>query len=138
MKNQNLKIESKESKKENIDSLNLENVKINLSKNSDLLTKESKNFNRKEIYKGMQELSTDEKKKFRNKIRSKTKYFVNQILGKDRSEKERTDSIKEFLTFYKENWKIQDFKIESFTSKQNESDLKDLRNLLKYVSESLG
>ena len=119
------------------DVVNVEKIKINLSKGSkDLLTKESV-FSRKELYKGMEGKNSEEKKKFRGSIRRELKRFVNSILGKDRSEKERENSIVEFLDFYKKNWKIQDFKIENFSQSKDESDLRDYKNLLKYIQSTL-
>lgn len=131
------KLRKSKEEKEQLDFLNVNKIKISLSKNKELLTKEKSATNSKEIYKGMNEMSTDEKKKFRGKIRRNLHNFVNQILGKDRSEKERIEGIKDFLKFYKTNWKIQDFKLENFSLSQNPADKKDYVNLLKYVKDSL-
>lgn len=137
MKNVETKTEKKEIKKS--DSINLESAKINLQNSKkELANKESKNGqSKKEIYIGLKELSTDEQKKFRQRLRSKLKRFVSEILGKDRTDAERTKGIQDFLIFYKENWKIQDFRIENFSGTKNNSDLKDYSNLLEFVKSTL-
>lgn len=117
--------------------INLENLKFDLSKGrKDLLNKESQS-NSREIYKGMDNLNSDDKKKKRSKIRRDLKNFRNDILGKDRSDKERENAIKSFMQFYKENWKIQDFKIENFSNAKNEIDLQDNIQLLDYLKSVL-
>lgn len=121
--------------KNSIDQINLENVKINLSKgDSKLITKESVS-SRKDLYLGLSEKSSEEQKKFRGFLRRELRRYVNQILGKDRSDAERLDSIQKFLSFYKKHWRITDFKIENFSQSKNEIDLKDYLELLTYVRQ---
>lgn len=139
--NQNQKISNpkKEKKvKSEKTEINLNSVKINLSKGKNSLLDKVSVSSKREIYKGTETMNQEEKKKFRGTIRRKLRSFTNQILGKDRSEKERTESVKNFLSFYKENWKIQDFKIENFSQSKDEIDLKDYKNLLIYISSVLG
>lgn len=133
------KSKSAKIEKSNSDSINLENAKVNLSKGKEgLTTKERKEgHSKKEIYQNLSSLNSEEQKKFRQRIRSKTRRFVNDILGKDRTDEERTKGIKEFLIFYKENWKIQDFRIENFSGSKNQNDLKDYSDLLEYVKSTL-
>lgn len=129
---------SKKSNSKKSDSINLENIKVDL-KNADKsvpLNKESIQSS-KSIYSKTEGMKEEEKKKFRSKIRRALHSYCNQILGKDRSEEERKTAIKSFLSFYKENWKIQDFKMENFTQSKDADDLADYRNLLKFVSSSL-
>lgn len=120
------------------DQINISNAKVNLKKGKkELVTKErNEGKSRKEIYIGLPE-STEDQKKFRQRIRSKTRRFVNDILGKDRSDAERETSIQDFLKFYKANWKVQDFRIENFSGSKKESDLKDYAALLQYVASTL-
>lgn len=118
--------------------INLNSVKINLSKGKKILLDKVSVSSKREIYKGTDQMNQEEKKKFRGKIRRNLRSFTNSILGKDRSEKERTESVKNFLSFYKENWKIQNFKIEDFSQSKDEMDLKDYKNLLIYVASVLG
>jgi hypothetical protein len=127
------------SKKErSTDAINLDKVKIDLSKGKkDLLSKERSLASKKELYKGTEGIGEEEKKKFRGRIRRMLHRFVNEILGKDRRPEEREKSVKAFLKFYKENWKVQDFKIENFTQSKNEVDVKDYKNLLLYVQSIL-
>lgn len=127
-----------ERKKKNTDSINLDGIKINLSKGKKSLLDKVSVSSKREIYKGTDLMNQEEKKKFRGKIRRTLRSFTNSILGKDRSEKERTESVKSFLKFYKENWKIQDFKIENFSQSKDEMDLKDYKNLLIYLQSVLG
>jgi len=128
----------KNSKVENQKSIDLSNVKINLSNaKSSLASKERKEgHSKKEIYKGLEEMNSDEQKKFRQRLRSKLRKFVSDILGKDRSTEERTKGIESFIIFYKENWKINDFRIENFSGSKNNSDLKDYSDLLEYVKST--
>ena len=121
------------------DALNISNVKIDIKKGKkDLISKEASFLSGKSLYKGMDALSTDEKKKARGKIRRQLKSFINQILGKDRSEEERETSIESFMTFYQDNWMIQDLKIESFTNTRNDMDRKDCIDLLDYLKSVTG
>lgn len=138
MKNSENTIAKKNSKKENLDSVNLDNVKVNVSKGEkSLISKELNSISvKRSIYQIPEEMKGDEKK-FRGKIRRELKRFVSSILGKDRNEEERTKSISEFLKFYKKNWKIQNFKIEDFTNSTNESDKKDYLDLLNYVKSTM-
>lgn len=119
------------------DSINLDTVKINVSKiDASQLSKE-RITTQKHLYIGMEELSQEDRKKFRGKIRRDLGRFVNQILGKDRSDTERTKSIQEFLEFYKKNWKITDFRIDNFSQSKDSMDLQDYKNLLSVVSSAL-
>jgi len=117
--------------------VNLENVKVQVKKGKkELITKKAVNA-RHSLYKGTESMKQEEMKKFRSKIRRTLRSFVNQILGKDRSEEERTKSVKDFLSFYKKTWKINDFKIENFTQSKDDADLKDYKDLLVFVSSTL-
>lgn len=142
MKNQNSKIEKENVSNANvqeskIDSLNLEKVKVSL-KNVDLSkANREKVSTTKEIYLGLSELNQEEKKKKRSWIRRERTRFINQILGKDRSESERIDSIQKFLIFYKENWRITDFKIDNFCQSKDKAELRDCSELLDFVKKSL-
>lgn len=137
---------NKNAKKENVSNLEISNLgnvkkKISLKKESlELIEKEGKDSlkgtSRKSIYKGFESLSTDEKKTFRGKIRRDLNNFVKEILGKGRSNSEREKAIEEFMEFYKMHWRITDFRIENFSQKTNEGDIKDYKNLLKVVSQS--
>lgn len=138
MKNSEIKTQKnagkKESAKTQIDNINLEKIKINLEKgDKKLLSKEGKMPNQKNLYKLPDGLGIEEQKKFRSKIRRKIASFCNDILGKDRKDEERKESVKKFMTFYKENWKIQDFKIENFSQSKDEDQRKDIIDLLKYT-----
>lgn len=155
MENQNSKIENVESakvqksesakvknpkvkKSEKSDAINFDKIKINVKKSDKKLADVERSTSaNKSIYIGLEKLSEREKKIFRGKIRRKLDNYVSDILGKDRTDQERTDAIKNFLSFYKKNWIRTDFKIESFTLKKNEADIKDYKNLLKFVSQSL-
>lgn len=140
MKNQNTSEKNvKVSESSKLDSVNLENVKINVSKgNKELTNKEGIKTSNKDLYSiDRSSMSSEDQKKFRQKIRRDLQRFVKDILGKDRSDESRTKSISEFLIFYKSNWKIQDFRIENFSQSKNETDLKDYKDLLTFVSSTL-
>jgi hypothetical protein len=120
------------------DAVNLENIKIDVSKiDANVLSKE-KITTEKHLYIGMENKSSEEKKKHRGKIRRDLDRFVNQILGKDRSAEERAASILSFLDFYKSNWKITDFKIDNFSQIKEKEKIQDYKDLLDAVKQSMG
>jgi CRISPR/Cas system-associated endonuclease/helicase Cas3 len=129
--------------KSNVDAANATTIKkkISLKKESlELIEKEGKEFQNlpsKSVYKGIDNLSSKDQKIKRGKIRRTLDRYVSIILGKDKSDAERIQGIENFLEFYKENWKITDFKLENFSNKKNEQDLKDYKNLLDVVRRSL-
>jgi hypothetical protein len=121
-----------------IDSLNLDSAKINIKKaDLTLATREGIKSSNKSLYRGFDDLSTEDQKKRRQKIRRDLNRFVADILGKDRKDEEREKSIGEFLIFYKENWKITDFRMENFSQKKNKEDLKDYAELLEFIKGTL-
>jgi len=120
--------------KSEIDQINLAAVKFDFAKDGKSLS----NLSKKSIYKGMEGMTGEEKKKFRGKIRRDLDRYVSIILGKDRGNEERKRGISEFLSFYRENWIVTDFRIETFSEKKNENDIRDYRNLLNVVSQALG
>jgi hypothetical protein len=120
-----------------IDNINLENIKIDLKKGNPELLSKTESDSQKNLYLGMDGKSQEERKKRRGWIRRERNRFINQILGKDRTDDERTDSIQKFMTFYKENWKVTDFKIETFTQSKDEAELKDCKELLDYLKQVL-
>lgn len=124
-------------KESKTDAVNLASVKINVSKIDKSNLSKERITTEKNLYLGMEGLSSEEKKKFRGKIRRDLGRFVNQILGKDRSDEERANSIREFLEFYSKNWKVTNFKIDDFSQSKNEIDLKDYRTLLHTVQSAL-
>lgn len=101
------------------------------------ISSEKKTSN-KSLYKGLDGMTTEDKKRHRSKIRRTLDNLMKEILGKDRTDAEREKGISEFMIFYKENWKITDFRIETFSEKSNEADLKNYRNLLAVVKEFQG
>ena len=117
------------------DAGNASNIKDAIKENAGMMTKTQINAT-KSLY--IHEMKGEEAKKFRSKIRRKLGSFVNIILGKDRSEEERAEGVAEFTKFYKANWKLNDFKIESFTQSKDESDLKDYKDLLKFTQAAKG
>jgi hypothetical protein len=129
MKNQEIEIQ-----KNQVDEINLSNVKFDFSKDGKNLSSVSN----KSLYKGTEKMTLEEKRKFRRDLRKTLSQFVSQILGRNRSNEERKEGIKKFLVFYRENWIVTDFRIETFSEKRNEADLKDFKNLLSVVSQSLG
>jgi len=140
MKNETVK--NNEVKSSNLDSSNLSAAKINLKKGkiSEIMEKEGKEgtaYANKHLYIGLEKMGIDDQKKHRGMIRRNLRRYVSIILGKDKSELEKVNAILEFIPFYKKNWKITDFKIENFSSSKNESDLKDYKNLLFVVRESM-
>ncbi len=75
--------------------------------------------------------SISDQKKSRGKIRSRLSGFMKDILGKDRSDQERRGSIKGFKKFYKENFSLNDFSIESLlSSRKNGDQIQDYKDML--------
>lgn len=141
-----MKNQIKESgKKEGIKNLQKNQIKINLSKSKkNLQSKEYSLKGSKNIYKSLPENKEDQKK-FRGKLRRELKNFIRDILGskmiqnqRGRSEEDIILSIKSFLSFYKKNYLINDFKKENF-SKSNDPELdKEYSDLLEFIQSSLG
>lgn len=117
--------------------VNLNSLKNELKKNEKNFTKESKSNSNKNLYKGIESLSNEDQKKFRSKIRRKLDRFVSDILGKDRSDQERINSINEFLEFYKKNWIINDFELSNFTSTNKEDKRKDFKIILDICKNAI-
>lgn len=128
---------SQKSQKENVDQINIENIKINVKNGDSALLTKTESDSHKNLYLGMEGKTQEERKKRRGWIRRERNRFINQILGKDRTEDERTDSIQKFLAFYKENWRVTDFKIESFCQTKDDAELADCKALLEYVKKTL-
>ena len=127
-------LESKIVSPSNLDEINLSNVSFS----EDMYVSGKSKTSRKSLYKGTDKMTTDEKKSHRRILRRDLNNFVSSILGRDRTEDERKHSISEFILFYKKNWIVTDFKIETFSEKTNENDLRNYRNLLSVVSKAIG
>ena len=82
------------------------------------------------IYKD--EFSKDAKSKsIRRMIRGKLKKNLFDFLGKDRNESQRKDALNNALIDYRIYWRIQDFKIESFSNARELDELKFLLNAMQ-------
>lgn len=132
MKNQSkksIKIQGIEidKKNENLDNANLNSLKGEISSPSKMGN----------LYKNFSHLSAKDQKKERGKLRRKLESFRNSILGKDRKEEERKESIKEFIAFYKMHWIIQDFKFESFSHQRDADFKKDWESILSLCKKEL-
>lgn len=132
-----VKAKAPKKEKKSTNEINLSSVKVNLSKGQKSLITKEKILSKREIYKGTDLMNQEEKKKFRGQIRRELQRFSNSILGKDRSNVEREKSVKDFLKFYRDNWKIQDFKMENFSQVKDPMTVKDLTDLLKYIQSVL-
>lgn len=131
MKNQETKkISLKEKKGKAQDDANLASIKKGSSKDAPTQSRSS-------LYKGMDDLSIKDQKKERSKIRRRLDNFISDILGMDRKKEEKESSIKEFNSFYKKNWKIQDFKIDNFSNQSDEDKRKEFTLILDLAKKSL-
>lgn len=126
MKNQSIKIK-KSSKKENLDSANLANIAKDASNQRGNLYNHS----------ALQELKGKSDKEKRGFLRRKLESFRSNILGLDRKEDERNQSLSEFIQFYKRFWRIQDFKFESFSNQKDEDFKRDFSKILSLASKGL-
>lgn len=151
MKNSNVKTNvSKENFKKikeakakgKLDQLNLDNLTNSLGISEEEIKKIKSSTSKRKgnhIYNiDYDSLSTDEQKRHRNLMRNKLKGFVNNIIGKDRSEKEKQIFIIEFLKFYKKEYRINNFEISSLRNKiSNQRDKEDLQLMLDNVKNFL-
>jgi hypothetical protein len=71
-----------------------------------------------------------DRKKFRRDMRSKLQRFSNNILGKDRSDKDRRDAIKEFKSFFKENYISSKLDASSIYQGSNGSKRKEIEDMI--------
>lgn len=71
-----------------------------------------------------------DRKKFRRNMRSQLKRFSNAILGKDRSDIERRESIKEFKSFFKENYIADKLDASAIYSGSNEIQRKEYADMI--------
>ncbi len=79
----------------------------------------------------LQELKGKSDKEKRGFLRRKLESFRSNILGIDRKKEEREKSLKEFISFYKKFWRIQDFKFESFSNQKDSDFQRDYEKILK-------
>ena len=77
--------------------------------------------------------SYNEEKQLRNKLRRKCINLMNSII----TEKEKTESIKEFISFYKKEYVINDYSIESITSSSKEEIIDSIDRGLKFIKSFL-
>lgn len=125
-------------------------VKLNVSSIADRLNKieikDKKVKNTIYVYPenwNQDKINSVEGKKFRNRLRNKIKFFCNQIFiyskqllvnPKNNEAKESLKNvITEFKKFYKENYKLNDFSIESISQAKDEktNDIKLMLEILK-------
>ena len=80
----------------------------------------------------------DKRRSFRNNIRKQLNKHLDKIVSSGGINDNLMDDIKLFLDFYRENWLINDFKIESFTnSKKRLADKKELLSTAKEYIEAM-
>lgn len=142
-KNVNVSNETKSKKVNEVSKINLSTIADRLSK---IEVKDKKVKNTIYIYPEgwtQDKINSVEGKKFRNKLRNKIKFFCNQIFlfakqlqvnSKDAdSTKKLNDAVKEFKSFYKTNYKINDFSIESISQAKDEktNDIKLMLDIIK-------
>lgn len=144
-KNANVsKVETKKSKKSN------EVVKLNVQSIADRLNKieikDKKVKNTIYIYPEgwtQDKINSTEGKKFRNKQRNKIKFFCNQIFlfskqllvnsKNEDAKKSLSNTIADFKKYYKENYRLNDFSIESISQAKEDktNDIKLMLEILK-------
>lgn len=84
----------------------------------------------------MPKIPAKEAKKLRQKIRRKLENFYFQICLQKNAETKKA-SIQEFMAFYKANYILNDFSIQSLTETHDQSKKESYIELLKVVKESL-
>ena len=131
MKNQSIKIK-KNAKESAKDQSNAEIIKGSIAKES------PKMGMRSSLYKGLDNLSIKDQKIKRSGLRRKLDKFISDCIGKDRKKEEKEISLDGFLQFYKENWKIQDFKMDHFSNQIDPDFRRDAEILLNLAKKRLG
>lgn len=132
------KIVSTETKKVN------EVSKVNLSKFAKQLeSKQVKEKSTKDtIYIYPEKMTEAEKsnevgKKWRNSVRNKIRRFSNQIFvyAKTNNLDALKKEVKDFKTFYKETYRINDFSLGSISQSKNEEKANDIKLMLEIIKE---
>ena len=137
-KNQTQKTETKVvTEKTNVTKINLQQFAEKLSK-VEVKEKRKKEtlYNYPEGF-TEQKINSDEGKKFRNKLRNTIKRFCNNILlyAKHNRIEDLQKEVKEFVSFYKTNYRLNDFSIASISQSKNEVKENDLQTMIAIVKE---
>lgn len=118
----------------NVKNENLENATKEILKNKISVTSEKSFLYKFQIEE--KDLTDKQKKSKRVKLRKQLKNLVDKIIITKDKEKQK-ENIKNFIDFYKFNYILNDFSIESLTHKTNELDLQDYTIVLNLCKESL-
>lgn len=86
--------------------------------------------------KGNEALTEKEEKKKRSKLRRDLQLLINKIITDNLKKKDLT-ACKDFISFYKENYILNDFEIKSITNSSDELKVQDLTKVLALCKESL-
>lgn len=79
-------------------------------------------------------LTAKEEKKMRSKLRRSLSNIIDKIVIEKKDNKE---NVKEFISFYKLNYILNDFSIESITNSSDELLLEDLKRVFEIVKKQL-
>jgi hypothetical protein len=121
----------KESKKESNKDAKLENASLNIQKNIE----EKKSSPSIYLNPEWDSMNDKDKKSYRRKRRSELQKFINDILGKDRSENEIKDSIKSFKSHFKKNYLAKEISPSSLYSGNDINKRNDLESLCKIINK---
>lgn len=138
MKKQNNAIASKiEEKKENLTIVNLskfakelENVQLKQKRERETIYVYPESFSKSDV-------NSEKGKKFRNGIRSKMKRFANNIFyfAKIQEEDNLKKEIGMFKEFYKSNFRLNDFSLNSISQSKDAGKEKDFSLMLNIIKE---
>jgi predicted translin family RNA/ssDNA-binding protein len=109
----------------------LKNVELKVKEKKALLYKYPENFNANDI-------NSDKGKKFRSSLRTKLKRFTNNIFvfAKINEVEKLKKEIKDFESFYKENFVVNDLTVRSITnSKDTEASVTLMLQIIKEVKK---
>ena len=121
-----------------IDKINFDKLEKKIEVKSKIESKISNS--KKSIYKGFDLLTDKEKKSKRNKLRNIRQKYENDILKfyTENLNKELKESIKSFLTFYKDTYQLNDFSLYSLIDNNTDTEkMKKTDEFLKVIKEVL-
>lgn len=108
----------------------LKNVEIKEKKTKDSFYKYPDSFSATDI-------NSDKGKKFRNSLRNKIKKFENNIFvfAKTNQIEKLQSEVKDFNSFYKENYQINDYSLKSISQSNDETKTQSFEMMLSIIKD---
>lgn len=107
----------------------LKNISVKEKKTKDTIYIYPENFTAKMI-------GEKEGKQFRNKLRNKMRFFENNIFvaAKQKDNDKLIALVKEFNSFYKANYRVNDYSLSSVSQSQDETKTGDLSTMMQIIT----